>query len=70
MEVRVGMSWNFGVKPARTTLSEEAMHSIISVITTYEFLLPGSKEGGGDRGGVEERRRHTTREISVDIVCF
>lgn len=30
MLVRVGMSWYFGVKPARTTLSEEAMHSIIS----------------------------------------
>lgn len=30
MLVRVGMSWNLGVKPARTTLSEEAMHSIMS----------------------------------------
>lgn len=30
MVVRVGMSWNLGVKPARTTLSEEAMHSIMS----------------------------------------
>ena len=27
----MGMSWYLGVKPARTTLSEEAMHSIISV---------------------------------------
>ena len=30
MSVRVGMSLNFGVKPARTTLSEAAMHSIAS----------------------------------------
>ncbi len=30
MVVRVGMSWYLGVKPARTTLSEEAMHSIMS----------------------------------------
>ena len=26
------MSWYLGVKPARTTLSEEAMHSIMSVV--------------------------------------
>lgn len=30
MVVRVGMSWYLGVKPARTTLSEEAMHSMMS----------------------------------------
>ena len=30
MEVRVGISWYLGVKPARTTLSEEAMHSMTS----------------------------------------
>ena len=28
--MRVGISLNFGVKPARTTLSEAAMHSIAS----------------------------------------
>ena len=26
----MGMSWYLGVKPARTTLSEEAMHSMMS----------------------------------------
>ena len=31
MVVRVGMSWNLGVKPARTTLSDEAIHSMMSV---------------------------------------
>lgn len=30
MVIRVGMSWYLGVKPARTTLSEEAMHSMMS----------------------------------------
>ena len=30
MLVSVGMSWNLGVNPARTTLSEDAMHSIMS----------------------------------------
>ena len=30
MDVSVEMSWYLGVKPARTTLSEEAMHSIMS----------------------------------------
>ena len=34
MVVRVGMSWNLGVKPARTTLSDEAIHSMMSAQVT------------------------------------
>lgn len=38
MLVRVGMSWYLGVKPALTTLSEDAMHSIISGSSSSQSL--------------------------------
>lgn len=44
IETRVGTSRSFGVKPARTTLSDVAMHSMIS-----EGRRSGKEEG--ERGG-------------------
>ncbi len=48
MVVRVGMSWNLGVKPARTTLSEAAMHSMISKrsVSVSQEMGPASGTGG------------------------
>lgn len=54
------MSWNLGVKPARTTLLEEAMHSM-----TSGWVVSGVLRDWGDRGGED-----TSAEVGVDVVGF
>ena len=61
------MSWYLGVKPARTTLSEEAMHSIMSFRIVFVSRISGLEGGSG--GGSRERGRTATK-ICVDVVGF
>ena len=64
MVVRVVVSWYLGVKPARTTLSDEAMHSIISAV--FHAWSVGGFFWGGRRGG----RVLAAAEVGMDVVGF
>ena len=46
--VNVGMSWNLGVKPARTTLSDDAMHSMMSILYGQQRFEEGRGEDALD----------------------